>query len=167
LFVFALGIVPLSLGQTPVPAASRGIDQVKRFKAEDAERILATPCQLLSTTADFPDWLKAAFVKITKQDGFALANPSGSYQETDVIEEGPKLPSRRLVFAGKCQGYWFIHYEQGGIGHSYAVVFFQDVSNAEPAFVWGGRGFSRATNCNDLREAIDKKLITDDRAFYW
>jgi hypothetical protein len=139
----------------------------KNFSSKDAERVLAAGCKPFRTTADFPAALRAAFTKITQQNRFALANPGDRYQATDVVNPGdPSLPVRRLVFAGKCEGFWFIHYEQGGIGHSYAVVFFKDNPHGEPSFVWGGRGFTRARDINDLRSAITRKLFAFESS-YW
>lgn len=147
--------------------AENGVSGPKqRFGAQDAQRILAAGCQMLRTTADFPTGLKAAFARITNQSEFALADPGAPYQSTDVIHN-PKLPFRRLVLAGRCQEFWFIHYEEGGRGHSYAVVLFRDNPNGDPTFVWGGRGFTRASSIGDLRTALAQKLFSDDLPFHW
>lgn len=78
-----------------------------------------------------------------------------------------KLPLRRMVIAGNCNGYWFVHYERGGIGHSYALVFFQTDSKGVMTFVWGGRGFYGANNCVELQAAIASKKFAEDHPFPW
>jgi len=139
---------------------------VRAFTPTDAQHILAGSCELMPTTAQFPESLKSAFARLTRQNRFALANPGDAYQETDVIKR-QELPSRRLIVAGKCQSFWFIHYEQGGIGHDYALVFFRADSHSRLSFVWGGRGFTRAGTVAKLRGAIAAKLFSDDRSYYW
>jgi hypothetical protein len=74
---------------------------------------------------------------------------------------------RRMVIAGTCSGYWFVHYERGGLGHSYALVFFKPDSKGDMALVWGGRGFSGASNCADLRNAIAAKKFAVEHPFDW
>ena len=161
----ALSTLMFASGQH-VGSTESGSTRNRTFTPRDAERILTGSCELMSSTSRFPDSLKSAFAESTKQEKFALANPGDRYQETDVIK-GRELPSRRLVVGGRCQEFWFIHYEQGGIGHSYAVVFFQGDSNGRLSLVWGGRGFTRADTVADLRNEIAKKLFSDDLPFYW
>jgi len=132
----------------------------------DAQRLLQGPCQLLTSTAQLPEKLRTAFAMLTEEPEFALANPGEKYQSTDVMSRR-KLPMRRMVIAGNCSGYWFIHYERGGIAHSYALVFFQPDSKREMAFVWGGRGFYGASNCIELRNAIASKKFAEDHPFPW
>lgn len=161
--LFVLLIVTSATAQTTASSADL---RAQKFGAKDAERVLAAGCRPLRITADFPAKLKMAFTKITQQDEFALANPGERFQETDVMEH-PKLPRRRLILAGKCEGFWFIHYERGGLAHSYEVVFFKDDPYGEPSLVWGGAGFKRASNLIDLRSAIASKSFSDNLDFYW
>src|SRR5579863_1249766 len=127
-------------GQSAAVSAPRKGDSTPTLSGMDAQRLLEGPCQLMTSTAQLPAKLRVAFAMLTGGSEFALANPGEKYQSTDVMTR-PKLPLRRMVIAGNCGGYWFIHYERGGLGHSYALVFFQPDSRGEMAFVWGGRGF--------------------------
>ncbi|HEY1253723.1 MAG TPA: hypothetical protein VGF01_02960 [Terracidiphilus sp.] len=161
----SFAIVAFIGGQIAVSAQTEGKPQTSKLKVTDAQHILSGHCELLQRTVEFPDRLKTAFTKITGQDKFSLANPGEDFQVGDVIYR--KLPSRRLVMAGKCEGFWFIHYEQGGIGHSYGLVLFQDEPNGETSFVWGGRGFVKCDTVEKLRKAIAGGLLSDLRQYYW
>lgn len=57
-----------------------------------------------------------------------------------VVDRG--LPRRRLVFAGVRGDEWFVHYELGGIGHSYCVLLFKVDPQNRLQFVWGGAAVS-------------------------
>ena len=158
--------VVMAIGGQAVRSRGESGYSHSRFTGKDARHVLAKHCALLPSTAEFPNRLKAAFAALTKQNQFALANPTDNYQATDFVED-PKLPIRRLVIAGNCEGFWFIHYEQGGRGHSYAVVLFKDDKGGQPAFVWGGRGGARSNTPEEIRNAISDGLISDSLPFYW
>ena len=165
--VLSVVICTLSaIGQSAAASAPRKSDSTPALSGTDAQRLLEGPCQLVTSTAQLPEKLRVAFAILTVESEFALANPGDKYQSTDVMTR-PKLPLRRMVIAGNCGGYWFIHYERGGLGHSYAIVFFQPDSKGEMAFVWGGRGFYGASNCAELRNAIASKKFAEDHPFYW
>ncbi len=153
-------------GRNVAAPAPRTTDSTPRLSEIDAQRLLQGRCQLVTSTEQLPGKLKAAFANLTKEAEFTLANPGEDYQSTDVVI-GHKLPLRRMVIAGICNAYWFIHYERGGIGHSYELVFFQPDSKGEMAFVWGGRGFYGASSCAELRNAIASKKFAVDRRSYW
>jgi hypothetical protein len=107
-----------------------------------------------------PNSFKDAFATTTKEESFALADPGAKYQATDVIES-PTLPFRRLVFAGRCEDRWFIYYEHGGRGHSYAVLVYRADANHVPRLDWGGAGFVLAKGLDDLREAVATGKFAD------
>ena len=153
-------------GQSAAVSAPRKGDLTPSLSGMDAQRLLEGSCQLVTSTAQLPEKLRVAFAMLTKESEFALANPGEKYQSTDVMTR-PRLPLRRMVIAGNCSGYWFIHYERGGLGHSYAIVFFQPDSKGEMAFAWGGRGFYGASNCAELRNAIASKKFAEDHPFSW
>ena len=165
LLLAAFTAVALIGGQAAVPAQTGSKHLPPRLTAKRAQQILAGHCELLPTTGEFPDRLKAAFTKVTKQDKFSLANPEEDYQATDFIED-PKLPFRRLVLAMKCEQFWFIHYEKGGRSHSYLLALFQDKPSGELSIVWGGPG-PRSSTREELRKAIADGLIFNSLPFYW
>jgi hypothetical protein len=75
-----------------------------------------------------------------------LAEPGESFQSTDVVR-GKRLPSRRLIFAGISERYSIVHYERGGIAHSFLVAVVE-LSNGKANVVW----VSNAGHMADLRE---------------
>ena len=159
----------------PVPervAASRPMgdwDHLKFHRAlspEERGHVLDGQYAIVTSAAKLPDAVKQAFATITGGEHFLLANPGEKYQVTDVIDE-PGLPFRRLVFAGACGTDWFIHYEHGGIGHSYAVMVLRVRPGGRTDFVWGGAGSYRATGFEDLRRAIASGRFDDRQYYYW
>ena len=165
-FLAAVTCALSATGQSATVSASPKSDSAQTLSEIDVQRLLERPCQLLTSTAQLPEKLRDAFAVLTKESQFTLANPREEYQATDVMTRRG-LPVRRMVIAGNCNGYWFVHYERGGLGHSYAVVFFKPDSKGEMTFVWGGRGFSGASNCAELRSAIAAKKFAVEHQFYW
>jgi hypothetical protein len=136
------------------------------LSGEEKQHILDGNFVIINSTDALPPSIKNALATVTRDEPFALANPGSKYQETDVIDE-PGLPHRRLIFAGVCKDRWFIHYEHGGIGISDAVMVLNANPDSSARFLWGGKGFYRAANMNDLRTAISSGKFADDHAFYW
>lgn len=159
----ALVLVTLSLfsaaAQDAPDAKSVKDASPQTFSTADAQRVLQGPCRVLTSTSLLPANLKQAFAKLTKDKAFRLANPQEKYQATDILMN-PKLPVRRLVIAGKCGEFWFVHYERGGRGQYYALVIFREQANGIFAFVWGGHGFGKATTYGALSHAIATDQIT-------
>jgi len=52
-----------------------------------------------------------------------LVDPKEDFQVTDVAV-GKLLPSRRLIVAGISEKYCLVHYERGGIAHTWLVALF-------------------------------------------
>lgn len=132
----------------------------------EEEHILDGVLRPLASTEEMPQALKDAFTAATRQKAFALANPGQKYQDTDVVEE-PGLPLRRMVFAGASENKWFIYYESGGIGHSYAVVVFGRQRDGRVRFLWGGMSSARAADMNELRKMIADGRCSDHGSYYW
>ncbi len=109
---------------------------------------------------------KQAFAKITGEPSFALANPGQKYQVTDVVVDRG-VPRRRLIFAGVRDDEWFVHYELGGIGHSYCVLLFKVSPQHELQFVWGGAGSRGANNFDQLRKMVGAGQFSDEMQNYW
>jgi hypothetical protein len=63
--------------------------------------------------------------------------PGKRFEATDVIPD-PNLPTRRLIFAGVAQDRAFIHYEDGGIAHSYVVELFRLEPSETAVAIWNG-----------------------------
>jgi hypothetical protein len=93
-----------------------------------AERqFLASDFTIIKDVKALPRPVLQAF---TEEGGsrFTLANPGKEFLATDVIDDS-SLPRKRLIFAGISGEKCFVHYEQGGIGHSFVLAFFRVTSN--------------------------------------
>jgi mono/diheme cytochrome c family protein len=111
-----------------------------------------------------PAGLKSAFATLAKQYDFKMANPGEKFQVTDVIDE-PGLPIRRLIFAGISKDRYFIHYEKGGIAHTFHLAVFDVSADGKVSFLWGGPG-ARAADLTQLRALVLSKQIPDS-SNYW
>jgi hypothetical protein len=117
------GSVPPPVPHT-TPRSNYSPEQFHRVLSEtEKKHVLDDEFKVMRSTDEIPHELKQAFAAATGQQKFELANPGQKYQVTDVIDT-PRLPVRRLLFAGESQRSWFIHYEHGGIGRGYAVLIF-------------------------------------------
>jgi hypothetical protein len=85
---------------------------------------------------------------------FTLANPGKEFLATDVIYDS-SLPRKRLIFAGISGEKCFVHYEEGGIVHSFVLAFFRVTSNDKMEPVW--RSYcGPAADIQDLRSQVLK-----------
>jgi hypothetical protein len=94
-----------------------------------------------------------------------LAEPGQKWNATDAIID-PTLPGRRLIWAAVGDDYYVVHYERGGIAHTYHILVAKLAKNdAKPKVVWraiGGPFKNYAAFLDALRNG---KL--DDRVDYW
>jgi hypothetical protein len=85
---------------------------------------------------------------------FLLADPGKKFEATDAIDDS-NIPQKRLIFAGVLDDKCFVHYEQGGIAHSYVLALFRLTSNDTIEPLW--RGYcGPAANIQDLRSQVAK-----------
>src|SRR5579872_968678 len=138
----------------------------KRFSLAEKQHFLDGPFTTIMTVEDMPAQVKHAFARITGESTFALANPGQKYQVTDVVVDRG-LPRRRLVLAGMRGDEWFVHYEVGGIGHSYCILLFKVDPQSRLQFVWGGTGSNGAMNLDQLRKMVAGGQFSDEVQFYW
>jgi hypothetical protein len=69
-----------------------------------------------------------------------LANPGEKWNATDAITD-PSLPGKRLIWASIGGDYYVVHYERGGIAHTFHVlVAILTKNNPKPKLVWRGVG---------------------------
>jgi hypothetical protein len=111
----------------------------------------------------------AAQARGPKLSGYKLemADPTEPFQVTDVIVT-PGLPGRRLIAAYASDDYWVLHYEVGGIAHTFhfAVFSFRDgharfVRQADVRYDVAGLGDLRK-----LLESNSSKIDDSYRDFY-
>src|SRR5689334_14069637 len=60
-------------------------------------------------------------VSLCADENGRMADPDKKWEATDVITDA-KLPRRRLIWAASDGEYYVVHYERGGIGHSFHVL---------------------------------------------
>jgi hypothetical protein len=92
-----------------------------------------------------------------------LAGPGQKWEVTDLITN-EELPLRRLIWAATDGDYWVVHYERGGIAHSYHVMVVQlPHGDSKPSFLWRGAGgrlkdfpaFLAAVRSNKLDDTLE------------
>jgi hypothetical protein len=88
----------------------------------------------------FPSDLPPAIVALCAGDKNNLAEPGGKWNPTDVVID-PSLPSKRLIWAVKGGDYYVVHYERGGIAHTFQILVAKlEKNDAKPKTVWSALG---------------------------
>lgn len=161
-----VGVLIILLLAACIELQSRRENKSSLSKA-DRDSIFKGNFTIVKDTEGIPANIKQSFAEITREPSFALANPGQEYQATDVVNpRKPRLPWRRLVFAGRCGDKWFIHYERGGIGHYYALVLLSADGGNRPQLLWGGVGFSGAQNLAELRALVVAERFSERHSYY-
>src|SRR6266478_6513275 len=109
---------------------------VTKLPAED-RRALQNSSRFheVHSTGDLP----SAIVALCADDG-RLAGPGQKWNATDAITD-PTLPGKRLIWAAVDGEYYVVHYERGGIAHTFHVlVATLTKNNAKPKVIWRGLG---------------------------
>jgi hypothetical protein len=107
---------------------------VTKLPAED-RRALQNSSRFheVHSTGDLP----AAIVALCADDG-RLAEPGQKWNATDAITD-PTLPGKRLIWAAVDGEYYVVHYERGGIAHTfYVLVATLTKNNTKPKVIWRG-----------------------------
>jgi hypothetical protein len=114
----------------PIKFAASNMNSVERHA------FLSADYRIVRKVADLPAGMKKLY---TVKDGsrVAIADPGEPFEATDNIID-PDLPTRRLIFAGVAPDRAFIHYEEGGIAHSYIVALFRLESPETAVGLWSG-----------------------------
>ena len=90
---------------------------VTKLPAEDRRALQdSSRFQEVHSTGDLP----AAIVALCADDG-RLAEPGRKWNATDAITD-PTLPGKRLIWAAVDGEYYVVHYERGGIAHTFHVL---------------------------------------------
>ena len=80
--------------------------------------------------------LPSAVVTLCADDNGKLAEPGQEWEATDVIIDS-KLPRKRLIWAATDGEYFVIHYERGGIDHSFHILIARlKPGDTTPKIVW-------------------------------
>jgi hypothetical protein len=112
----------------PIKFASPNMSPVER------QGFLTADYRIVQKVADLPAGIRKLYT-VKGGSRVAIADPGERFEATDVITD-PDLPRRRLIFAGVGQDRAFIHYEEGGIGHSYLVELFRLESPDSAVGLW-------------------------------
>ncbi|HEY4301256.1 MAG TPA: hypothetical protein VGM73_10305 [Candidatus Didemnitutus sp.] len=63
-----------------------------------------------------------------------IAEPQGRWNSTDMADR--RFPMRRLIWGASVGDCFVLHYEQGGMGHSYLMAIFAPVSDGQMRLQW-------------------------------
>jgi hypothetical protein len=84
--------------------------------------------------------LPSRVVALCVDDQGKLADPGQNWNATDAITD-PTLPWNRLIWAAAGSDYYVVHYERGGIDHSFHILVARVTkSDAKPRIVWHAVG---------------------------
>lgn len=114
----------------PAPIQFAGLSSAAR------RDFLNTEYTILWKVADLPAGIRKLYT-VKGASRVAIADPGQKFEATDFISD-PELPRRRLIFAGVAGDRAFIHYERGGIFHSYLVALFRLKSQDLATGLWSG-----------------------------
>jgi hypothetical protein len=91
---------------------------VAKLPAEDRKVLLdASRFHEVHSTKDLPSTVVALCV----DDKRKLADPGQNWNATDAVTD-PTLPWKRLIWAAVGSDYYIVHYERGGIDHSFHIL---------------------------------------------
>lgn len=111
---------------------------ITKLPAEDRRALLdASRFHELHSTSDLPP----AILALCDGGGDGkLAEPGQKWNATDAITD-PTLPGKRLIWAAIGGDYYVVHYERGGIAHTFHVLVAKLTKNdAKPKIVWARAG---------------------------
>jgi hypothetical protein len=105
--------------------------------------------------------LPPAIVQLCAEEGH-IADPGQKWNATDVIMD-PTLPGKRLIWAAIGGEYYVVHYERGGIAHTFHILVARmRKGDAKPKVIWqavGGPFKDYATFLDALRTGkLDDRL---------
>jgi hypothetical protein len=134
---------------------------VTKLPAEDRKALLdASHFHEVHSIKDLPP----AIVALCGDDKGRVAAPGHNWNATDAITD-PTLPWKRLIWAAVGGNYYVVHYERGGIDHSFHILVAKLTKNgAKPTVVWHAVGHQLKDYAALLDALRSGKL--DDRSNY-
>ncbi|HEY2568321.1 MAG TPA: hypothetical protein VGI25_03285 [Candidatus Udaeobacter sp.] len=134
---------------------------VTKLRAEDRKSLLkASRFHEVHSTKDLP----LAVVTLCADGKGKIADPGQNWNSTDVVTD-PTLPWKRLIWAAVGNDYCVVHYERGGIDHSFHILVAKLTKNdPKPTVVWHAVGHK----LNDYSAFLDalRSEKLDDRVNY-
>jgi len=133
---------------------------VTKLAAED-RKVLRDSSRFheVHSTSDVPP----AIVALCGGDNGRLAEPGQNWNATCVFTD-PSLPGKRLIWAAVGGEYYVVHYERGGIAHSFHILVAKLTKNdAKPKVIWQAGGgplkdyaaFVEASRSGKLYDSLD------------
>jgi hypothetical protein len=134
---------------------------VTKLPAEDRKALLdSSRFHEVHSTRDLPP----AIVALCADDKGKIADPGQNWNVTDAVTDAT-LPWKRLIWAAVGGDYYVVHYERGGIDHSFHVLIAKLANNnAKPKVVWHAVGHELKDYTAFLEALRTGKL--DDRVDY-
>jgi hypothetical protein len=151
--VFIIAVVAFFWHKSKLPPLGEGpFIEYPSTSAAQAQQFLDGNFSLVTNVRNLPSPVLASF---TEQGGsrLVIANPGEKFRATDVVYDAT-LPSNRLILAGVSGEKCFIHYEQGGIGLSHVLAFFEIPFKDRMKPVWRGYCGGRAKSLEELRSWV-------------
>jgi hypothetical protein len=107
---------------------------VTKLPAEDRQLLQnSNRFREVHSTSDLPPAIVALC-------GSKVADPGQKWNATDAIID-PTLPGRRLIWAAVGGEYYVVHYERGGIAHTYHILVAKLAkADSKPKEVWSAMG---------------------------
>jgi hypothetical protein len=107
--------------------------------------------------------LPTSVVALCADQNGKLANPGMKWEATDFIRDST-LPRKRLIWAVTNNHYYVVHYERGGIVHSFHYLI-AIVGKDTAKSVWRGVGDKQIKNFAEFTVALKAGQL-DDRLEY-
>jgi hypothetical protein len=110
---------------------------VTKLSAADRKVLQNSPAfHEIHFTSDLP----LPVVTLCAGDKNNLAEPGGKWNATDVVMD-TTLPGKRLIWAAVGGDYYVVHYERGGIAHTFHILVAKLAKNdTKPKAVWKAIG---------------------------
>lgn len=134
---------------------------VTKLPAEERKILLdASRFHEMHSIRDLPTAIVAPCV----DDKGRLADPGQNWNATDAVTD-PTLPWKRLIWAAVGDEHYVVHYERGGIDHSFHILVAKLTrDDAKPKVVWHAVGRQLKDYAAFLDALRNGKL--DDRVDY-
>ena len=110
--------------------------EAPNMSSAERKALLTPDYKIVRNVANLPNGIRKLYT-VKGGSRVAIADPGERFEATDNIID-PDLPRRRLIFAGVAPDRAFVHYEAGGITHSYIVEFFRLESQDVAVGLWSG-----------------------------
>ncbi len=104
--------------------------------------------------------LPPAVLALCVDENGRLADPGQKWEVTDVISDR-SLPRKRLIWAATDGEYFVVHYEAGGIAHSFHMLLAK-TKRAGAIAVWRAAGFQKLGNFKAFLGALEADKLDDD-----